>query len=98
MYKRQNLLCYGVWGTFKIGTVFKSLSLMGIVYVFTLFPIFALIILLIAELPFWRHFILSAFDYALVFYLLQVFSFALGLVYYKEAIRGAVEEDEDIEE
>lgn len=78
-----NLLSYSVFDDFIIIRVFRTLSKSSIMKVFTFYTISFASLIYIILLPIWRNFFLILISFALIFYLSQIWAYALGRMYYK---------------
>lgn len=79
-----NLLSYSVFDDFIIIRVLRTLSRNSIMKVFTSYTIsFAALIYMIL-LPIWKNFFFDLMAFMFIFYLFQIWAYALGRMHYKD--------------
>lgn len=77
-----NLLSWSVLEGFNIFHFLLLLSHKGIMYLLTVFPICLLSFVLLMFFLKWNNIFLIFMEYAIIFYLLQIYSYGLGRLYY----------------
>ncbi len=77
-----NLLSWSIREDFNIFHLLWLLSHKGIIYLLTLFSVSLLILIFLIFCFKWNNFFLIFVEYAIVFYLLQIYSYGLGRLYY----------------